>query len=78
MRHNWMRRLVPREWSPDEALFAVNLLRQAVDAVWAVHGEDMAAELAEDRYRDRIHDYIGPDPMDDFPDVNLDDDDLPF
>lgn len=74
-----MRCLVPREWSPDEALLAVNLLRQALDAVWGVHGEEMADALAEDRYRDHIGDYVGPDPMDDLANVNLDDfGDLPF
>lgn len=76
MTHNWMRCLVPREWSPDEALLAVSLLRQALDAVWVVHGEAMADALAEDRYRDRIDHYVKPD---DLADVHLDDvDDLPF
>jgi hypothetical protein len=73
MTHNWMRCLVPREWSPDEALLAVNLLRQAMDAVWGVHGEDMAAALAEDRYRDKLGDYVDTDEV---ADVDLDD--LPF
>ena len=72
MRHNWMRALVPREWSPDEALLAVNLLRQAMDAVWAVHGEEMAAELADDRYRDRLGDYV------ELEEEDTDPDDLPF
>lgn len=76
MTPNWMRCLVPREWSPDQALLAVNLLRQAMDAVWGVHGDDMATALAEDRYRDRMDDYLG---LDDLADVDLDDmDDLPF
>lgn len=76
MTHNWMRCLVPREWSPDEALLAVNLLRQARDAVWAVHDEGMADALAEDRYRDRMDDYFESD---DIGDVNLDElGDLPF
>lgn len=67
-----MRALVPREWSPDEALLAVSLLRQAMDAVWAVHGEEMAAELADDRYRDRVGDYVELEE----PDTDLDD--IPF
>lgn len=73
MRHNWMRCLVPREWSPDEALLAVSLLRQALDAVWAVHGEEMADALAEDRYRDKLGDYVNTQ---DLAEVDLDD--LPF
>jgi len=76
MTHKWMRCLVPREWSADEALLAVNLLRQAMDAVWGVHGEAMADALAEERYRDRMDDYFESDPLGN---VNLDDHgDIPF
>lgn len=63
MTPNWMRVLVPREWSADEALLAVSLFRQAASAVWAVHGDAMAAELAEDRYADRLGDFLD-DPED--------------
>ena len=42
-----MRFLVPRGWSGEQALVAAQLLRQALDALWSVHGEEMAANLAE-------------------------------
>lgn len=37
--------LVPRDWSGEQALVAARLLRQALDAVWDVHGEEMAAAI---------------------------------
>lgn len=75
MTHNWLRRLVPRSWTADEALLAVDLLRQATDAVWEVHGEAMAELLgAEAEYQDRLDRYVE---FDDERDVNLDDD-IPF
>jgi len=33
--------LVPRGWSPEQALNAVNLLQQAIAAIWCVHGQEM-------------------------------------
>jgi hypothetical protein len=42
-----MRGLVPREWTGEQALFAVALLRAALDALWHVHGEAMAFELGD-------------------------------
>lgn len=47
MTHSWLRFLVPRNWTAGQALAAVTLCQQAIDAVWAVHGEDMAATLGE-------------------------------
>ena len=44
-----LRLMVPRDWTAVEALAAVRLVRLAeraiTDAIWAVHGEAMAAEL---------------------------------
>lgn len=37
--------LVPRSWTGDQALRAVHLLQLAIDAVWWVHGDAMAAVL---------------------------------
>ena len=72
MTHNWLRFLVPPDWTAGQALAAVSLLQQAIDAVWAVHGEEMAASLGE----------LGPwSPLwsevlrDDLPDAE---DDIPF
>lgn len=68
MTHHWLRFLVPREWTANQALLAVNLLKQASDAIWAVHGEDLGDALGNDPdYRDRLADY-----------VEIDDDDIPF
>jgi lambda repressor-like predicted transcriptional regulator len=47
MSHRWMRGLVPREWSGEQALFAAALLRAALDAPLHVHGEAMAIELGD-------------------------------
>ena len=33
--------LVPRGWSAEQALRAVQLLNQAIAAIWCVHGEGM-------------------------------------
>jgi hypothetical protein len=41
----WLRFLVPRDWSGEQALMAASLLREAQDAVWDVHGEAMAESL---------------------------------
>lgn len=75
MTHNWLRRLVPRGWTAHDALLAVELLKQAVDAIWEVHGEDMAEVLGtEAGYRDRLDRYVD---LDDEQDEDLDDD-IPF
>lgn len=75
MTHNWLRRLVPRSWTAHEALLAVELLRQAVAAIWEVHGEDMAEALgSEIEYRDHLDRYVE---IDDEPDLDIDDD-VPF
>lgn len=43
----WMRAIVPREWTGEQALFVAGLLRTALDALWHVHGEAMAATLGD-------------------------------
>ena len=47
MTHNWLRFLVPYEWTGDQALAAAGLFQQAIDAIWVVHGEEMAVALGE-------------------------------
>ena len=42
-----MRCLIPREWSGEQALFVAGLLRGALDAIWYVHGEEMANSLGD-------------------------------
>lgn len=42
-----MRCLVPREWTGEQALFVAGLLRAALDAIWFVHGEEMAYSLGD-------------------------------
>jgi hypothetical protein len=75
MTHNWLRRLVPRSWTADEALLAVDLLRQAVAAIWEVHGEEMAEALGSElEYRDHLDRYVD---LDDERDLDIDDD-VPF
>lgn len=39
--------LVPRDWTGEQALVAARLLRYAIDAIWHVHGEEMAEAIAE-------------------------------
>lgn len=57
--------LVPAGWTGEQALRAVNVLNQAVDAIWMVHGDAMAHVLFEP-----------PEPVD--PLDHDGDDDLPF
>ena len=71
MMRDLLRMLVPRDWTGAQALLAARLLRQAADAVWEVHGEEMAAALGEVPVR-RWHEFLGDDPAD------IDDDDIPF
>ena len=65
-----LRTLVPRSWTGHEALLAASLLRQALDAVWEVHGPDMVEALA-DRPVDRGAEFYADDLQD------VDDDDVP-
>lgn len=68
-----LRTLVPRDWTADQALVAVRLLRLAIDAVWEVHGEEMARALDDHQARrERV--------WEDYFDVAVDviDDDIPF
>ena len=39
--------LVPRDWTGEQALVAARLLRYAIDAIWHVHGEEMAEAIAD-------------------------------
>jgi type II secretory pathway predicted ATPase ExeA len=43
----WMCFLVPRDWTGEQALLAARLLRMALDALWEVHGEEMATVLGD-------------------------------
>lgn len=54
--------LIPRDWTGEQALRAVNLLQQATDAIWWLHGDAMAAVLFEKRA-----DVPLPAPDDDIP-----------
>lgn len=65
----WMRHLVPRSWDGSQALLAAALLKYALDAVWAVHGEAMAERIA-DMPRHRWSDVL--------PDEDVEEDDIPF
>lgn len=68
------RYLVPREWSAEQALLAVELLGEARRAIWAVHGESMAAALSDDQERfDRLEDFVGDDD-----EVGMSDEEIPF
>jgi hypothetical protein len=70
---DFLRFLVPREWSADQALLAVEFLVQARRAIWAVHGESMAAALADDHDRfDRLEDFVDDD------EENPTDEEFPF
>ncbi|MFH1463666.1 MAG: hypothetical protein ABIO70_04695 [Pseudomonadota bacterium] len=70
----FLRYLVPREWSAEQALLAVELLGQARRAIWDVHDESMAAALSDDQERfDRLQDFVGDDD-----EVGLIDEVIPF
>lgn len=64
--------LIPRLWSAEEALAAIVLLRQIIDAIWEVHGENMAHEALSAPDRWAIDDLLAPEPC------PFDDTDLPF
>lgn len=71
MSRGWMRFLVPRGWSGEQALLAASLLRQALDALWSVHGEEMAANLY-DWPRERWSEVMSDEYLD------THEDDIPF
>jgi hypothetical protein len=51
----FFRYLLSREWSAEQARLAVELLGQDRRAIWAVHGESMAAACSDDQERlDRL------------------------
>ena len=64
--------LVPRGWYAEEALAAVRVLRQIIDAIWQIHGEQMAAEI------DAAPDRWSLDELLDEPRYEPDEDDIPF
>ena len=66
-----LRTLVPRSWTGHEALLAASLLRQALDAVWEVHGPDMVEALA-DCPVERWTEFYADDLQD------VDEDDVPY
>lgn len=41
-------RLVPRTWTPEQALAAVALLQQATAVIWSVHGAAMSRVVLGD------------------------------
>ena len=67
-----LRMLVPRDWTGPQALLAARLLRHATDAIWDVHGEEMAAALG-DLPVSRWTEFLGEEPTE-----NDDVDDIPF
>jgi hypothetical protein len=42
-------RLVPRAWTAEQALDAVELLQQLIAAIWSVHGAAMGKAMVEVR-----------------------------
>lgn len=70
MNRLWMRCLIPREWTGEQALFVAGVLRGALDAIWFVHGEEMAYSLG-DKARESWDEVLG--------DMRYEDnDDIPF
>lgn len=69
MSRAWIRHLVPMAWDGQQALLAAALLKDALDAVWAVHGEAMAERLAEVPSH-RWSEFMS--------DEEMEDDDIPF
>ena len=47
MNRAWMQAIVPREWTGEQALFVAGALNAALDAIWQVHGEEMAYALGD-------------------------------
>ncbi len=78
MNHALLRFLVPRDWTGEQALAAVGLLRAASQAIWQVHGEEMALTLGELPRSDPAWRGVGDD-LDDHPELDrLPEDDIPF
>ena len=76
MKHNWLRFLVPRDWTAEQALVAVEFLGQVRAAVWDVHGEDMACAIDSDpAHRARLDRYID---LEDGDEHEEEDEDIPF
>ena len=71
MSRPWLRFLVPRDWTGGQALLAATVLRNAMDAIWAVHGEEMAVALGQ-KSRRRWEDALPS--IDDL----VDEDDIPY
>ena len=66
-----LRTLVLRSWTPHEALLAASILRQALDAVWEVHGQDLVEALADcppERWTDFYAEDLDEVDGDDLPD----------
>lgn len=78
MSHALLRFLVPRDWTGEQALAAVALLRAASQAIWQVHGEEMALTLGELPPSDPAWRGIGDDIEDDPEHDRLTEDDIPF
>ena len=82
MSARWLAALVPRDWTPDQALTAVRLLKMAQDAIWWVHGQAMVEFIGEvDPELEHLDDVFDPDALDDLdpqepPYADLDD--IPF
>lgn len=79
MIHNWMRHLVPMEWSADQALLAVRLLKLAQHAIWQVHAALMFDAIAREKaYAEHLADDVdlGPAPVEQ--DEDPSEDDIPF
>lgn len=61
--------LIPRLWSGEDALAAVRVLRQIIEAIWQTHGERMAAEIDEAPERWRIDELLDGPELDDVDDI---------
>lgn len=82
MSARWLAALVPRDWTPDQAVAALRLLRMAQDAIWWVHGEAVVDVIGEiDPQLERLDELIDPDALGDLDPQDLpyaDLDDIPF
>lgn len=75
-----LRFLVPRDWTGQQALAAVRLLRSATDVIWQVHGEEMLQELGSVRPADpRWRSVVDEGDLDAAPrPPELSEDDIPY
>lgn len=85
MSARWLAALVPRDWTPDQAVAAVRLLKAAQDAIWWVYGEAMVEVIGEiDPELEHLDDVLDPDAFDGFDGFDpqeppyADLDDIPF